>query len=103
MFRWVAVCFARPTTLFSLELIMKAKMSLQKGRFFALAIVAIFSAGQVSLRVHAQKAEKPKTAHPSAPTGPGKSASANKRDAPPNNPEYAARVKQYTTESYFMT
>jgi len=92
-----------PDDPFSLELIMKTRLSLPKIRLFALAAATFFAIWQVSLRVHAQKPEKPKTAHPSAATGVAKSNSASKTDIPPNNAEYAAKVKEYTTESYFMT
>ena len=45
---------------------MKAKMSLQNLRIFLLAIVTALALWQVSLRVQAQKVEKPKTAHPAS-------------------------------------
>jgi len=63
------------------------------------ALIVTISGWQFSSRVHAQKSSKPKTAHPTAPaktdakTNPGAS----------NNAEYAAKVKEFTTESYFMT
>ena len=81
---------------------MKTKVSLQGIRLFTLALVAGFGCWQVSLHVHAQKSEKPKTAHPSSTTR-AKSATAKKSDAPTNNPEYAAKIKEFTTQSYFMT
>src|SRR5437773_2127082 len=91
-----------PVELSSLEPIMKTKVSLQGIRLFTLALVAGFGCWQVSLHVHAQKSEKPKTAHPSSTTR-AKSATAKKSDAPTNNPEYAAKIKEFTTQSYFMT
>src|SRR5437773_8876409 len=91
-----------PVELSSLEPIMKTKVSLQGIRLFTLALVAGFGCWQVSLHVHAQKSEKPKTAHPSSTTR-VKSAAAKKSDAPANNPEYAAKIKEFTTQSYFMT
>src|SRR5437773_4336822 len=91
-----------PVELSSLEPIMKTKVSLQGIRLFTLALVAGFGCWQVSLHVHAQKSEKPKTAHPSSTTT-AKSAAAKKSDTPANNPEYAAKIKEFTTQSYFMT
>src|SRR6266849_2694200 len=82
---------------------MKAKMSLQNLRIFLLAIVTALALWQVSLRVQAQKVEKPKTAHPASADGADKAPAINKAAAGPNNAEYAAKVKEYTTESYFMT
>src|SRR5216684_7418027 len=82
---------------------MKAKMSLQNLRIFLLAIVTALALWQVSLRVQAQKVEKPKTAHPTSADGADKAPAINKAAAGPNNAEYGAKVKEYTTESYFMT
>src|SRR6266404_1819845 len=82
---------------------MKAKMSLQNLRIFLLAIVTALALWQVSLRVQAQKVEKPKTAHPASADGAEKAPAINKAAAGPNNAEYGAKVKEYTTESYFMT
>ena len=62
---------------------------------FALAVVA---AVHLSVSVHAQKATKAKTSHPGSTTRP-----ATKAPAAGNNAAYAAKVKEYTTESYFMT
>jgi hypothetical protein len=99
----VAVFFAGPTKLSLLELAMKAKMSLRNIRVFALVIVTGFAAWQVSVRVQAQKSEKPKTAHPALTETADKPAATSKPAAGPNNAEYGAKVKEYTTESYFMT
>lgn len=71
----------------------------------ALSVVALlalwqFSGGVlVSGGVLAQKAEEPKTAD--LPSSPGKKAI--KTEASPNNAEYAAKVKENTTQPYFMT
>src|SRR2546429_173811 len=51
--------------------------------------------------VLAQKGEKPKTAHP--PAAADKKPGDNKTEASPNNAEYGAKVKENTTQSYFMT
>ena len=65
-----------------------------------LSALAVTIAGwQFSTRVHAQKSGKRKTAHPasSAKTG------TKPKSATSNNAEYAAKVKEFTTESYFIT
>lgn len=64
-----------------------------------LALTATIAGWQFTSRAHAQKSDKPKTAHP---------ASSTKTDTKPtaatsNNAEYAAKVKEFTTESYFIT
>src|ERR1700694_525692 len=85
---------------------MKAKTSLQNLRIFLLAIVTALALWQVSLRVQAQKVEKPGTARPASVSSADKAPVApvtNKAAAGPNNAEYGAKVKEYTTESYFMT
>src|SRR5260370_19094814 len=82
---------------------MKAKMSLQNLRIFLLTIVTAFALWQVSLRVQAQKLEKPKTEYPASAGNADKPPIASKAAAGPNNAEYGAKVKEYTTESYFMT
>jgi hypothetical protein len=53
---------------------------------------------QSSVGVHAQKAGKQKTAHPTSKTKADAKAASSA-----NNAAYAAKVKEYTTESYFMT
>jgi hypothetical protein len=81
---------------------MKAKLSLRNIRVFLFAIVSAL-AWQVALRVQAQKVEEPKTAHPTS-TGSADKVATNKGAADAlNNAEYGAKVKEYTTESYFMT
>src|SRR5712692_7214672 len=77
---------------------MRVRVSLQRVSVFVFALVATIALWQFSIGVHAQKAEKPKTAHPNSTAKPPA-----KTDAPVNNAEYAAKVKEYTTESYFMT
>src|SRR5258708_1745406 len=79
---------------------MKAKQNL---RIFLLTIVTAFALWQVSLRVQAQKLEKPKTEYPASAGNAEKPPIASKAAAGPNNAEYGAKVKEYTTESYFMT
>ena len=82
---------------------MKLKMSVEKIRVLALAIIVVAALWQVSIGVQAQKVEKSKTAHPASVNSADKKPAANKTDASPNNAEYAAKVKEYTTEPYFMT
>src|SRR5437762_6098223 len=82
---------------------MKAKMFLQNLRIFLLAIVTALALWQVSLRVQAQKVEKPKTAHPASVGNADKPPVTSKAAAGPNNAEYGAKVKEYTTEPYFIT
>jgi len=77
---------------------MNLKMLARKLRLFALVIIVAAVGWQVSINVSAQKANKPKTAHPSA-----NKVADNKVKAGPNNAEYALEVKKNTTESYFMT
>jgi len=91
-----------PVELSSLEPIMNTRVSLQRIRLFTLALVAAVACWQISVRVRAQGNEKPKTAHPSAASN-AKSAATKKSEAPANNPEFAAKVKEFTTQSYFMT
>src|SRR3954466_3889168 len=76
---------------------MKIKSSLRSIAVvvFALTIAVVI---QLSVAVHAQKAAKPKTAHPASTAKP-----APKTPAPANNAAYGAKIKEYTTQSYFMT
>ena len=84
---------------------MKATSLLYRSCVFALSVVVAATLWQFSTAVHAQKVEKPKTAHPSAEAGKkaavGKT-SAGKTEAL-NNAEYGAKVKEYTTQPYFIT
>ena len=77
---------------------MKVKSSLRLVTIFLFVLSASIAVRQLSVGVHAQKAEKPKTAHPASTSKP-----AAKTTSPANNAAYAAKVKEYTTESYFMT
>src|SRR5258708_36032778 len=79
---------------------MKAKQNL---RIFLLTIVTAFALWQVSLRVQAQKLEKPKTEDPASAGNADKPPIASKAAAGPNNAEYGAKFKENTTEAYFMT
>src|SRR6266550_994058 len=82
---------------------MKARVSREKIRALALGIVVILALWQVSVHVKAQKTEKPKTSHPTS-TSADKKAPTSKASAPAvNNAEYGAKVKEYTTEPYFIT
>src|SRR6267154_4506735 len=78
---------------------MNARSSFVRLCAFALSIVAAVTLWQFTSGVHAQKAEKPK-AHPPAA---GDKKPAIKTEAAVNNAEYAAKVKENTTQSYFMT
>src|SRR5215468_964661 len=66
---------------------------------FLLALTATIAGWQFSSRVHAQKSDKRKTAHPSSPA----KTDAKPKPATSNDAEYAAKVKEFTTESYFIT
>src|SRR5436189_235446 len=77
---------------------MKVKPSLRVATICSFALIAAVSVWQFSVGVHAQKATKPKTAHPAS-----KSKADSKPASPANNAAYAAKVREYTTESYFMT
>src|SRR5436190_22647407 len=77
---------------------MKVKSSLRLPAIGLFALSMGVALWQLSVGVRAQKVEKPKTSHPASKT---------KTDTKPtttaNNAAYAAKVKEYTTESYFMT
>ena len=79
---------------------MNVKLSVSRLCAFALSIAAVLTLWQFSSGVHAQKAEKEKTAHP--PSSADKKATV-KTDASPNNDEYGAKIKANTTQPYFMT
>src|SRR3989440_12735707 len=79
---------------------MNAKLFLRKLYAVALSIAFALTLWQFSSGVHAQKTEKPKTAHP--PSVAEKKA-VTKNEASPNNAEYGAKVKENTTQTYFMT
>src|SRR6266852_3233692 len=79
---------------------MNAKLSLRKLYAVALSIAFALTLWQFTSGVHAQKAEKPKTAHPPAA---GDKKAASKTEAAVNNAEYGAKVKENTTQTYFMT
>src|SRR2546428_2447095 len=80
---------------------MKAGMTLKRLRVISLVLAAGVALWQLSMRAHAQKVEKPRTAHPANKTE-NKTAD-NKNGVAANNAEYAAKVKEYTTQPYFMT
>ena len=70
-------------------------------RFSGLVLLALSGAivlWQFSGAVHAQKGNKAKSSHPNP-----ESKSTAKTPSTPNNAAYAAKVKEFTTESYFMT
>ena len=78
---------------------MIARIPLRTIAAFLLALTATIAGWQFSSRVHAQKSDKRKTAHPSAST----KTDTKPNPATSNNAEYAAKVKEFTTESYFIT
>ena len=78
---------------------MNAKLSLRKLYAVALSIAFALMLWQFTSGVHAQKAEKPKTHPPAA----GDKKTASKTEAEVNNAEYGAKVKENTTQTYFMT
>ena len=84
---------------------MNARSLLHRGCAFALPIVAAVTLWQFSSGVHAQKANKPKTAHPASAAD--KKTAASKvvasKVAVLDDAEYGARIKEYTTQPYFMT
>jgi hypothetical protein len=63
-----------------------------------LALAGTLAFWQFSSGVHAQKADPAKASHPKPA-----SKSSAKTPATANNAAYAAKVKEFTTESYFMT
>src|SRR6476659_3604784 len=78
---------------------MNTRKSFRPIAVFLFALTTTIAGWQFSSRAHAQKSDKRKTAHP---------ASSAKTDTKPNpatsnNAEYAAKVKEFTTESYFIT
>src|SRR5262252_1525584 len=77
---------------------MKIKVRLRTVSVCLLVLCVAGAVLRLSTGVHAQKPDKTKTAHPSSPpkTDP-------KANPTANNAAYAAKVKEYTTESYFMT
>jgi hypothetical protein len=77
---------------------MKIKSSLRLVTIGLFALSMAVAVWQLSVGVHAQKAGKAKTAHPTSGTK-----ADTKPASPANNAAYAAKVKEYTTESYFMT
>src|SRR3977135_2086110 len=79
---------------------MNAKLSLRTLYAVALSLVVVSTLWQFTSGVHAQKAAKPKTAHPPPP---GAKTPAINSEAAVNNAEYGAKVKENTTQTYFMT
>src|SRR5438105_14799910 len=77
---------------------MKTKVSLRTVSVCLLVLCVAGACWRFSIEVHAQKPDRAKTAHPTAPpkTDP-------KSNSTANNAEYAAKVKANTTEPYFMT
>src|SRR3982751_3929125 len=77
---------------------MKTKVRLRTISVCLLVLCVAGALSRFSIGVNAQKPNNTKTAHPPAPP------KGDSRVNPgPNNEAYAAKVKEYTTESYFMT
>jgi hypothetical protein len=77
---------------------MKIKVRLRTVSVCLLVLCVAAAVSRLSPGVHAQKSDKTRTAHPSSPPK-----TDSKANPTANDPEYAAKVKEYTTESYFMT
>jgi len=73
---------------------MKIKVRLRTVSVCLLVLCVAGAVSRFSTGAHAQKPDKTRTAHPSSPpkTDP-------KANPTANDPEYAAKVKEYTTES----
>ena len=84
---------------------MKARVCCERIVGFVLVAIVALTLCQLPGRVSAQKSEKTKTSHaPSASTGSEKSGAPRSRGpAVPINAEYSAKIKEYTTQSYFNT
>jgi hypothetical protein len=84
---------------------MKANSLLHRVCLCALSFVAAITLWHFPSGVHAQKTEKPKTAHPASAADKKTAASkvATRKAEALNNAEYGAKVKEYTTQPYFMT
>ena len=78
---------------------MKIRESLRVVGVVAVLALVCASLSQWSSGVHAQKQEKARSAHPVLP----KADSKTNPPASPNNAAYTAKIKENTTESYFMT
>ncbi len=63
------------------------------------ALIVTIAGWQFSTRVDAQKSAKRKTAHPASSA----KTDTKRNPSTSNNAEYAAKVKEFTTESYFIT
>jgi len=84
---------------------MKANSLLHRVCLFALSCVAAVTLWHFPSGVNAQKAEKSKTSHPASAGDKNAAASktATSKTEALNNAEYGAKVKEYTTQPYFMT
>ena len=72
---------------------------LRKRSVYAILLVLGITVWQFGVGVRAQQTEKPRTAHPAS----ANKSPSGKNDAATNNAEYGAKVKEYTTQTYFMT
>src|SRR5499427_7042601 len=77
---------------------MKIKVRLRTVSVCLLVLCVAGALSRLSTGAQAQKSNKTRTAHPSSPPK-----TDSKANPTANDPEYAAKVKEYTTESYFMT
>jgi hypothetical protein len=80
---------------------MKLRLSLLRLCAVTLSLAGAAILWQFSFAVHAQKTEKPRTAQP--PAAADKKSGASKTEDAANNAEYGAKIKENTTQSYFMT
>src|SRR5215831_14244557 len=77
---------------------MKIKVRLRTVSVCLLVLCVAGAVSRFSTGAHAQKPDKTRTAHPSSLPK-----TDSKANPTANDPEYAAKVREYTTESYFMT
>jgi Zinc carboxypeptidase len=77
---------------------MKIKVRLRTVSVCLLVLCVAGVVSRLATGVHAQNPNQMRTAHPSSPPK-----TDSKTNPTANDPEYAAKVKEYTTESYFMT
>src|SRR5436189_304027 len=83
---------------------MKARVSVEKLIVIVLVALIALVTVQVPNRVLAQKIEKTRTSHaPSSVKTESGRATVTKTATVPVNAEYSAKIKEYTTQSYFST
>jgi len=82
---------------------MKPNVRLPRRTIFALVAIIGLTLYQPLRRAGAQEPQEAKTSHTAAPAKAGKSTPNARNSALPINAEYTARIKEYTTQSYFST